>query len=201
MDLQRLFAATVIAVSIQGVSAWGTPRNAVKAETRLLEASVRPMIALLSDGLAVEFRLARQVFYFNQCDGHKIAIVLARLESFSGGNNHAQFALVFRRERADEQRHRSRFRLLAGTQVGGKGHRLLSGATAVEEIGNSLVIRFAALVNGSDDGPNFPTRQRDVYFSLTWDPVSGGGKSFLEIEKELPQPKANQSVSRQLWSG
>jgi hypothetical protein len=201
MDLQRLFAATVIAVSIQGLSAWGAPRDAVKAESRLLEASVRPTIARLSDGLAVEFRQAREVFHFSQCDGHKIAIVLARLEGFSGGNNHAQFVLVFRREGADDQRGSAKFRLLTSTQVGGRGHRLLYRASVVEDVGISLVIRFAALVNGPDDGPNFPTQQRNVYFRLTLDPVSGGGKSFLEIEKELPQPKTRPSVSSQVYSG
>ncbi len=201
MDLQRLFAATVIALSIQGVSAWGTPRDAVKAESRLLEASLRPMIALLSDGLAVESHLAREVFYFSQNDGNKIVIVLARLEGFSGGNNHAQFALVFRRERADDQRRSAKFRLLTSTQVGGRGHRLLYRATVVEDIGSSLVIRFAALVNRPDDGPNFPTQQRNVYFRLTWDPVSGGGKGFAEIERELPQPRASPSVSSRLYSG
>jgi hypothetical protein len=122
---------------------------AAPSQKELIGKEVDHLVALFSDGIAVEYHPYRdiefgKIFGSNQED----AVALFSIEGFHGGNDHAEYLAFFQSVEQDQvpnQKPRP-FRLVAVTQIGGRSWRSFDG----EKI--KLGLGFVTL-NGARYGP------------------------------------------------
>jgi len=99
---------------------------AAPSRKALVEKGVDQLVALFSDGIAVEYRPYRHI-KFGKIFGsdREDAIALFSIEGFYGGNGHAEYLVFFQsveQNQVPNQKPRP-FRLVAVTQIGGRSWR------------------------------------------------------------------------------
>ena len=133
----------------------------------LIEKEVERLVALFSDGIAVEYHPYRHI-EFGKIFGsdQEDAIALFSIEGFHGGNDHAEYLAFFQsveQGQVPSQKPRP-FRLVAVTQIGGRSWRSFDGEKI--KLGSGFVTLHGKKY-GPDDAACCPSVPIQITFQVT----------------------------------
>jgi hypothetical protein len=139
-----------------------TPAQAKEPLPAVLAGPVSSLAALLSDGYAEEFKEAR-TWHAVDLDSHgpRDAIVLFTLEGEARTNDYGFYMAVFEGMELNDPslNEPARYRLIAFTQVGGKGWRHVDFDHVRGSVLNVDIVYLC-----QNNGRHFPTRRRPLWF-------------------------------------
>jgi hypothetical protein len=158
---RSIFVALLVAMAVTGATT--PPQDA------LIEKHIERLVALFSDGVAVSYPKFQRVTFGNIFGSSRSdAVALFNIEGFHGGNYHAEYLAFFEAVEQDHVASRTTqpFRLVAVTQIGGRGWRCFDRSSVKLAPG-------CVKLSGNKYGPQDPMSSPSVPIQITFHVKAG----------------------------